>query len=287
MNVRDFFERHGWLKQVLWTLLASLGICIVILFLIKIYARQGREYVLPDVVGFTTEQVAEDNPLNLRFVVLDSVYRPGEAGGIIIVQSPKAGTKVKKARKIYLTVTSVSPEDVAMPDVQDLTLRQAVNMLERSGLQVGRLDFVQSPYNVVLAASAEGVRVEKGDMLPMGSRVNLQVGMGDKETTSIVPFVIGKTGSKARADIYRASLNVGREHYGGVSDKATAVVVKMEPDYTGVSRYPNGTSVDLWYQDANTVDAAALRKNFKVDSSKILRPQQGMEDEEQGAAETW
>lgn len=287
MNVRDFFERHGWLKQVLWTLLASLGICIVILFLIKIYARQGREYVLPDVVGFTTEQVAEDNPLNLRFVVLDSVYRPGEAGGIIIVQSPKAGTKVKKARKIYLTVTSVSPEDVAMPDVQDLTLRQAVNMLERSGLQVGRLDFVQSPYNVVLAASAEGVRVEKGDMLPMGSRVNLQVGMGDKEITSIVPFVIGKTGSKARADIYRASLNVGREHYGGVSDKATAVVVKMEPDYTGVSRYPNGTSVDLWYQDANTVDAAALRKNFKVDSSKILRPQQGMEDEEQGAAETW
>lgn len=274
MNV--FFEKHGWVKQMLWTLLASLGICIVIFLLIKIYARQGKEYELPDVVGFTTEQVAEDNPLDLQFVVLDSVYRPGEAGGIIIVQSPKAGTKVKKARKIYLTVTSVSPEDVGMPAVQDLTLKQAVNVLERSGLQVGRLTFVQSPYNVVLAASVDGLAVEKGDQLAMGSRVNLQVGLGDKETTSIVPFVIGKTGSKARTDIYRAGLNVGREHYGGVSDKATAVVVKMEPDYTGVSRYPYGTSVDLWYQDANTVDAAALRKNFKVDTSKIIQPQHEM-----------
>lgn len=285
MNAKGFLERHGWLKTVLWTLLASLGICLVAFLLIKLYARQGREYVLPDVVGFTTEQVEEDNPLDLEFVVLDSVYRPGEAGGIIIVQSPKAGTKVKKARKIYLTVTSVSPEDVSMPALQDLTLRQAVNLLERSGLQVGRLDFVESPYNVVLSASVEGLQVEKGDQLPMGSRVNLQIGLGDKETTSIVPFVIGKTGSKARLDIYRAALNVGREHYGDVKDKATAVVVKMEPDYTGVSRYPFGTSVELWYQDANTVDAVALRKNFKVDSSKIIQPQHGMEAGELGEEE--
>ncbi|MDY5968988.1 MAG: PASTA domain-containing protein [Bacteroidales bacterium] len=276
MSIKTFLDRHEWMRQLWRMFLASVGILIVVFLLIKLYARQGKEYELPDVVGLTLRQLEEDNPLDLQYVVLDSVYHPGEAGGVILAQTPKAGTQIKKARKIYLTVTANSPDDVECPELTSLTLRQAVNALERRSLQVGRLTFVESPYNVVDVYSSEGKRLSKGDKVPMGARIDLTVGLGDKETSSVVPFVIGKSVQQARADLYRASLNVGHEHFGGVKDKLTAVVVKQEPDYTGVSLYPFGTPVELWYADANTVDAAKLRRNFKVDSSKIIKPQHDM-----------
>ena len=81
---------------------------------------------------------------------------------------------------------------------------------------------------------------------------------------------IGKTRDKARRDILSASLNVGSEHFRGVRDRQTAVVYRQEPDYTGVSRYPYGTSVELWYVDADEVDVKKMIKEFQVDSSKIL-----------------
>ena len=68
------------------------------------------------------------------------------------------------------------------------------------------------------------------------------------------------------------SLNVGEEHFRGVKDKNTAVVYRQEPDYTGVNKYPYGTSVELWYIDANSTDVAKMVQDFKVDSSKIVDP---------------
>ena len=287
MSLKSFLSRHEWMRQLLWMLVASIGILTIIFLLIKVYARQGKEYELPDVVGLSLQQMEEENPLELQFVVLDSVYRPGESGGIILVQVPKAGTRVKKARKIYLTVTATSPDDVECPELTSLTLRQAVSTLERRNLHVGKVTYVESPFNVVDVYSHEGRRLSKGDKVPMGSRIDLVVGLGEKESSSVAPFVIGLPAPQARTLVLEASLNVGREHFGGVKDKNTAVVVRQDPDYTGVSRYPFGTPVHLWYADASTVDAAKMRKEFKVDSSKIILPQhpQGEEAEESPVAE--
>ena len=83
-------------------------------------------------------------------------------------------------------------------------------------------------------------------------------------------IVIGKTADKARRDILAVSFNVGRQHFNDVKDRATAVVYRQEPDYTGVNRYPYGTDVELWYIDADDTDIARMISNFKVDSSKIF-----------------
>lgn len=280
MSQPSYLQRHPLLKHLLLMLLASVAILVVVFLLIKVYARQGKEYVLPDMVGLNVADLHDENPLELNFVVLDSVYRPGQVGGSVIAQTPKPGTKVKKARKIYLTVTTFSPEQVGVPDLVDLSLRQAVSAIESAGLQVGRLTFVPSQFNVVLEQSSQGRICAKGDQLPMDSRIDLTVGLGEKETTAVVPFVIGKNARKAHNAIFRASLNVGREHWSGVKDQATAVVVRQEPDYTGVSRYDFGTPVELWYQDANTLDVQQLVRDFKVDSSKIVRPTASAEAQE-------
>ena len=66
------------------------------------------------------------------------------------------------------------------------------------------------------------------------------------------------------------SLNVGREHFNGVKDRQKAVVYRQEPDYTGVTQYPYGTEVELWYRDATADEIDQMIKDFKVDSSKII-----------------
>ena len=255
-------------------LLLMLGVSLVLLSLvflfIRIYARQGEEYELPDMVGGNIEDLRTNNPIELDVVVIDSIFRPGEEGGRVLTQDPKAGTMVKKGRKLYITMTAYTPEDAIMPELAGLTVRQAVNELLACGLQVGKLKFVEDPYkNNVIDQTCKGKTLYAGQQIERGSVIDLLVGLGDGTGRSIVPFTLGKTADRARRDILSASLNVGKEHYNGVSNRQTAVVYRQDPDYTGVSKYPYGTYVDLWYVDADATDVDRMVREFKVDSSKI------------------
>ncbi len=143
------------------------------------------------------------------------------------------------------------------------------------GLVAGKLTFVEDPYkNSVVNQSCKGRTLYAGQQIPRGSVVDLVVGSGEGDGENSVPFVIGKTADKARRDILSVSLNIGKEHFRGVKNKLTAVVYRQEPDYTGVNKYPYGTSVDLWYIDADNADISKMVTDFKVDSSKIIITEQ-------------
>ena len=83
---------------------------------------------------------------------------------------------------------------------------------------------------------------------------------------------------KARRALLQLSFNIGREHFKGVKNRETAVVYRQEPDYTGVNKYPYGTSVELWYIDADDTDVSKMVSSFKVDSSKIVRSEDDYSD---------
>ena len=271
MAKENIFKRYPWVLHVLLMLLVSLALLVLVFIFIRIYARQGDEYELPDVVGLNIVELQADNPIRLDVVVMDSIFRPGQEGGRILTQDPKAGTRVKKGRKLYITMTAYTPEDAVLPELAGLTVRQAVSELMAEGLEVGKLTFVEDPYkNIIVDQTCNGKVIYAGQQIERGSVVDLTVGLGDSSGTSVVPFTIGKTREKARRDVLSASLNVGREHWSGVKNRETAVVCRQEPDYTGVSRYPYGTEVDLWYVDIDKTDVQKMVSEFKVDSSKIV-----------------
>ena len=274
MNKESFFKRYPWVLHLLIMLGVSLVVLIVAFQIIRIYARQGQEYELPDMVGHNVAELLADNPIELDVVVMDSIFRPGQEGGLILTQDPKGGTKVKKGRKLYITMTAYTPEDAVLPELVGLTVRQAVSELSAAGLQAGKLKFVEDPYkNNVIEQTCKGKTVYAGQQIERGSVIDLLVGLGDGSGRSVVPFVLGRTPDRARRDILSASLNVGREHFGGVKNRSTAVVVRQDPDYTGVSKYTYGTSVELWYRDADDVDVDKMVREFQVDSSKIEEPE--------------
>ena len=250
-----------------------LGVSVVVLafLLIEVIARQGKEYELPDIYGESLQELESHNPLHFKYVVIDSVYHADKEGGLVVQQDPKAGTMVKTHRKIYVTVTTYAPADVVLPELSNMTVRSAVSALEAAGLRCGKLRFVDSPYrNVILEATCKGKMVYAGEKMDQGAVVDLTVGMGEKLVGSRVPFVIGQSPAKARRGILSASLNVGQEHFEEVTDRNSAVCYRLSPDYTGVTRYPLGTYVEVWYCDATEEDVERIISNFKVDSSKIV-----------------
>jgi hypothetical protein len=268
---KDFFEQHPLIKHLLYMLAVSVVIVFLGFMFIKLVARQGKEYELPDFHGVALSELEKDNPLNLKYVVIDSVFDADMEGGIVIQQDPKPGTMVKTRRKVYVTVTTFAPADVVLPELSNMTVRSAVSALEAAGLRCGRLRFVDSPYrNVILECSSKGKMVYAGEKMNQNDVVDLTVGMGETPVGTRVPFVIGQLPAKARRGILAASLNVGQEHFDGVTDRSTAVCYRLNPDYTGVTRYPLGTYVDLWYCDATEEDVERIISNFKVDSSQIF-----------------
>lgn len=270
-KIKSFLRSYPWVAHLLVMIAVSLVALFFIFLFIKIYARQGEEYEMPVVEGKTIAEAEAANDLDLEFVVLDSIYQKGVPGGIIITQDPKGGIMVKSGRKVYVSVTSYSAEDVPMPELTGLSVRQAVSEIYNNGLTVGRLTFVDDPFkNNVKEQSCKGRTAYAGQKIARGSVIDLVVGRGEGESTNKVPFVIGKTADKARRDIVTASLNVGPEHFNGVKNKEKAVVYRQEPDYTGVSQYPFGTQVELWYIDANADEVSKMVSDFKVDSSKII-----------------
>lgn len=273
MEKGQFFKKYPWALHLLIMVGVSAVILVLVFVFIRIYARQGAESEIPDMVGMSIEEAMANDAIGLEFVVQDSIFREGEAGGTILTQDPKGGTMVKSGRKVYLSITSYNADDAILPELAGLSVRQAVSELYGIGLSVGKLTFVEDPYkNSVVDQSCKGKSLYAGQQIARGSVVDLVVGSGDGTGSNSVPFVIGKTADRARRDILSVSLNVGKEHFREVKDKRTAVVYRQEPDYTGVNKYPYGTSVELWYIDADNTDVARMISEFKVDSSKIIDP---------------
>lgn len=271
MAKEKFFKRYPWVMHLLLMVAVSVAIVVLAFLLIRIYARQGEEYELPDVVGRHINEALASNELGVDYVIQDSIYRHGTEGGLILTQEPKGGSLVKRGRKVYVSITAYTAEDIAMPELAGLSVRQAISELYGIGLSVGRLKFVDDPYkNSVVDQTCKGKSLYVGQAVSHGSVIDLVVGLGDGTGSNVVPFVIGKTADKARRDILSVSLNVGKEHFSGVKDKNAAVVYRQEPDYTGVTKYPFGSEVELWYRDADADEVTKMISDFKVDSSKIV-----------------
>jgi beta-lactam-binding protein with PASTA domain len=162
-------------------LMISLLIVLIAMWLTRYITFHGEEYELPDFVGFDAAQLEtfdkEENIYDFEFVINDSVFMPDKKGGTVLSQDPAAGSKVKKGRKIYLSVIAFSVPKIEMPNLVDLSLRQAENMLQTNNLQVNQVIYKASQYhNAVLEQRYNGRIVEAGTLIPYRSKITLIVG---------------------------------------------------------------------------------------------------------------
>ena len=272
MSKNGFFQKYPWVLHTLIAIGISLLIVVIVFIILKHYGRVGQEYPTPYVVGQYVDELGNDG-LELEYVIIDSIYQPNHKGGYILRQDPDSGAMIKTGRKIYLTVTSYVPDTAIVPDLRSLSVRHAISQLENVGLHGGKLIFVDDPHHVVLEQKYKGRTVNEGRRLEKGAMVDLVVGRGTGSGLSITPYLVGMSPTKARRSILSASLNVGAEHYDGITDMSRAIVYKQSPEYSGRSDAGYGTRVDLWYCDKSVVameELERMRQRQMEDSIRAL-----------------
>jgi eukaryotic-like serine/threonine-protein kinase len=189
------FLRFLFSKKFLKHLLLATGILLVLIWItlqsLAWYTKHNDYIVVPDFRGLSFNDL-KPNPeyLNYQFKVIDSIFDADKPGGAILSQDPFPGSKVKKNRMVYLTITSMVPEKTTMPELRDLTLRQAQSMLESAGLKLGKLIYIKTfDEDAVQNQLFKGRYIKAGTELDKGSVINLTVGMGAKVAESMVDSV--------------------------------------------------------------------------------------------------
>lgn len=232
------------------------------------FSRHGEVYIVPDFNGQTIPQILDQNYAEFfTLTVIDSVFDKKAAKGSVVLQHPLPGSRVKEGRHIYLTIVSESPEFVMMPNLKNLSLRQALVTLEAFDLYAGNLEYVEYfARNAIVEQVVEGEPIEPGTEVVTGSVIDLQVGKGDMPIQVPIPLLIGKKQSEAKVDLNYSYLNIGKEYFLDGDDTATARVYKTSPLPLAENMLPLGEKVDLWYRSDEFFDFETYLDQFVKDS---------------------
>ena len=133
----------GWfLRNLIWAIILILALIVVLQFLLGVITRHNKEIPVPDFSGLTiseAESLARSS--DVRIDITDSVYVSHLPLGTVFSQNPKADDKVKKGRRILITINATQPKTVEMPRLVGLSLRGAKTEILSRGLSVGTLTY--------------------------------------------------------------------------------------------------------------------------------------------------
>jgi beta-lactam-binding protein with PASTA domain len=260
MSLKNFILSKVFLKNLGFAAVIVVGAAMLLLIWLNFYTRHGQARPVPDFYGLTMEQTAKlAKKSRLRYQVIDSIYTTVVPRGCIAEQNPKPGFKVKKWRNILFTINAFHPEMVAMPNLVNLPKRQALLVMESSGLEVGQLRYRPDlSIDVVIDQLYNGKNIPEGDSLQKGSVVDLVLGKGFSNQHTSVPDLLGMKLEPAKNKILTSSLNLAAFEYDKTifsgEDTLNAFVYKQIPEFKDDATVQLGKEIYLWL----TVDSTKM-----------------------------
>jgi len=248
-GLKNFIKSKTFLYSILVMLLV-IGVSMYMLYnWLGSYTHHGESITVPDVRGMSEEKLVrfiEDKHLNYKIV--DSLFEDSKAPGTVIEQDPKPDSKVKENRTIYLTVNSSRPPKVKMPDLIDVSFRQAEAILQTFGLRVGQTIYRPDlAKNAVLAQMYKGHSISPNTEIYKGSAIDLVLGDGLGNSEVPVPNLITLTRGEAMFVLKGSSLNIGTITFDqGVKNEEEAKVYRQIPESGGNATIKQGEAVDIF-----------------------------------------
>ena len=232
--------------------------------------NHGAYLKVPLVKGKKTQdavKMLEDR--GFEVLIQDSVYFDSLPKGTVVKQLPEADATVKTNRTVFLTINRSVPPYIDMPKLEGLSLRFALNVMDRNHLKLGdttfRADFMKGS---VLEQIYNGVRVNSGTKIPWGSAISLVIGSGLGETQIPVPDLVGKTYAEAKSILESKGITLGSLQGMPVQDTPNAFVYKQSPSVLDFDKKPNfiqpGQIMDL-YLSPTPLDLDSLNKKDNQD----------------------
>lgn len=271
MSIISFLKSKTFFYHVVLAIAFTIAVLWLALKLLDIYTMHGKTINVPDLKGIETGeaiQILKDN--NLRAVINDSVFDSTSEKGTVSSQNPEAGKEVKKNRTVYLTTVAILPEMVEMPNLNDLSLRQALAILDNYGLKAGKLEYVPNiARDNVLQQKYNNGTIEPGTLIEKGTPIDLELGTGESGNLVTVPFMVGKPREEAILLLNQSSLNVGEEVFLDDEESSDLRVYRQDPGMeTGMKKLERGKQVDLFYRSAENFDF----EEYMIESLSVPTP---------------
>lgn len=177
-NFKVFFKSD----RLGFHLILAVGIMIMLIIagviFLNIYTRHGQEVRMPNFIGIDSKELIQNtSSTDFIIVISDYVYDKSKPEGVVLKQNPQTDEMVKMGRKVYLTVASSIPPKVKMPELKDVSQRQAEIMLKAIGIEIGGVIYKASPFeNAVLEQLYRGRAIAPGTDISAGESVTLVVG---------------------------------------------------------------------------------------------------------------
>ncbi len=165
---------------------SSITVFIIFYFVflsVKIYTKHNRYIEVPSLSGLNIEDANKIlKKKKLKSEVLDSSkYFSETPVNSILSQIPDAGEFVKKNRKIYLNVNPSDYQKVSIPNIIQITKRNAESILNALGFEVSGFQYVDNiGKDMVLEVLYNGEKMNIGDAIARGSKLELILGNGKK-----------------------------------------------------------------------------------------------------------
>ncbi len=254
---------------------------------LRVGTRHGARRTVPQFKGISireAELVAESHDLNI--FINDSLHVEAYAGGTVLDQLPAAGVEVKPGRTIYVVINAFGDRMVDVPYVAGRSLRQAKNMLDVAGLEIAQIKYVEDmATNYVLEQSYRGRVIEAESTIeaPVGSGVELTVGVSQNDPNTIIPDLVGLSLKEAKSRIWESGLNVGRiEVDKGVNllrDKGAKVYAQSAP-FNSSSSWGRSVNIHLTLDTAKSNSAAReVRRAYLEYQRSLLEAESEVNDE--------
>ncbi|MDD2387099.1 MAG: PASTA domain-containing protein [Bacteroidales bacterium] len=256
--------------------IAFIFIVIVVLNIyLKFYTQHGKSVTVPTLIGMQTEDaIALLKNESFDYVIIDTIFDDNVDKGAIAEQTPEPEALVKKGRKLYLIVNSKNDEMISMPQFVGYSIRQANSLAESYGLVVGNLRYVPDiAANVVIRQLHDGDEIIAGTKIKKGSKIDMILGLGLSDKTTLVPSLIGLTYKKASNNLLDLFLNTGAVNYDETvrnrKDSINAKVYKQSPGYSTINEVNLGYNVDIWLTaDESLIEAKMLEAEETAENAE-------------------
>jgi hypothetical protein len=181
--MKDFLIKWGKHPLVVSLLLAVVVSCVVLYATLKwldAYTLHNVAVIVPDVRGLQVEEASQLlSHSGLRYSINDSVFAKNVRPGAIVEASPSTGSKVKPGRIVLVTVNAFSSQMASIPNVRDLSFRQAQALLTARGFESVSIEYVPGRYrDLAVGVELRGRFLEGGEMVQLTAPLVLKVSSG-------------------------------------------------------------------------------------------------------------
>ena len=179
--------KNPFVISLLLAVLILWGLIYGTLVWLDIYTRHNEAVVIPDVKGMTIEEAAPFlAEKGIRYNIIDSVFSKDVDPGAIVEIVPTPGSKVKEGRIVFVTIIAKTSQMARIPEVQDLSFRQAYALLTSIGFKAIEVKYVAGDYkDLAIGVEWNGKILEEGQHVPLNAHLTLVVSGGFEESDSL------------------------------------------------------------------------------------------------------